>query len=65
VSQLADLRQKLTKAQGSVGTTRASAPTLKEKDGKVPFSLSVKTAWLTPSGAAKGEEKEDNQLLRV
>jgi COP9 signalosome complex subunit 5 len=50
VSQLADLHQKLTKAQGSVGTTRASAPTLKEKDGK--------------QKEKEEKKKEDNQLAK-
>jgi COP9 signalosome complex subunit 5 len=55
VSQLADLHQKLAKAQNSVATTRASAPSLKEKD---------------PSTAAQKQKekeekkKEDNQLTK-
>jgi len=55
VSQLSDLHQKLSKAQTSVGTTRAIVPTLKEKEGG--------------SGAAKQKEKEEkkkdeNQLAK-
>ena len=33
MSQLSDLHQKLSKAQNSVGSTRAVAPILKDKDG--------------------------------
>jgi len=50
VSQLADLHQKLTKAQGSVSTTRASVPTIKEKDGK--------------QKEKEEKKKEDNQLAK-
>ncbi|KAF8166253.1 JAB1/Mov34/MPN/PAD-1 ubiquitin protease-domain-containing protein [Pholiota molesta] len=55
VSQLSDLHQKLAKAQNSVASTRASAPTLKEKD--------------TSASAQKQKEKEekkkeDNQLTK-
>lgn len=41
MSQLADLHQKLSKAQASVSTTRASVPTIKDKDGKVHIILSA------------------------
>ena len=34
VSQLSDLQQKLSKAQGAVANTRAVPPSLKEKEGK-------------------------------
>jgi len=53
VSQLSDLHQKLSKAQGAVTSTRATAPALKEKEGA--------------AGKQKEKEekkKEDNQLLK-
>ncbi|KAJ3512408.1 hypothetical protein NLJ89_g3542 [Agrocybe chaxingu] len=53
VSQLSDLHQKLSKAQSSVAQTRASAPTLKDKEGS--------------AGKQKEKEekkKEDNQLTK-
>lgn len=52
VSQLSDLHQKLAKAQNSVGTTRATAPALKEKDA-------------AQKQKEKDEKKkEDNQLTK-
>lgn len=42
MSQLSDLHQKLSKAQSAVASTRAVAPSLKEKEGvagKVSLSL--------------------------
>ncbi|RDB27560.1 COP9 signalosome complex subunit 5 [Hypsizygus marmoreus] len=55
VSQLADLHQKLLKAQGLISSTRAVPPTLKEKE--------------TANGSNKGKEKEEkkkeeNQLTK-
>ncbi|KAF8908567.1 JAB1/Mov34/MPN/PAD-1 ubiquitin protease-domain-containing protein [Gymnopilus junonius] len=53
VSQLSDLHQKLAKAQSAVGSTRATPPSLKDKD---------------PSAGKQKEKdekkKEDNQLLK-
>ncbi|KAH7921832.1 Mov34-domain-containing protein [Leucogyrophana mollusca] len=53
VSQLADLHQKLAKAQSSVGATRAPAPSLKEKDEKS-----------TNQPKKEEKKKEDNQLAK-
>jgi COP9 signalosome complex subunit 5 len=68
VSQLADLHQKLTKAQGSVSSTRASAPAIKEKDGKVHFFWSMlRLGFLCLIAQQKEKEekkKEDNQLAK-
>ncbi|KAG5351327.1 hypothetical protein C0989_006963 [Termitomyces sp. Mn162] len=53
VSQLSDLHQKLSKAQSTVGSTRASVPSAKDKDGN------------TKVGKEKEEKKkEDNQLAK-
>jgi len=57
-SQLADLHQKLQKAQSSVPSSRAPVPALKDKDGKeVAQDLDKK-------GKQKDEKKEDSQLLK-
>ncbi|KAF8997757.1 JAB1/Mov34/MPN/PAD-1 ubiquitin protease-domain-containing protein [Cyathus striatus] len=52
VSQLNDLQQKLAKAQGTVTSTRAMAPTLKEKDPAAKKDKDEK-------------KKEDNQLAKA
>ncbi|KAG6884932.1 hypothetical protein C0993_007196 [Termitomyces sp. T159_Od127] len=52
VSQLSDLHQKLSKAQSSVGSTRAPVPSAKDKEGN-------------SKGKEKEErKKEDNQLAK-
>ncbi|KAL0958444.1 hypothetical protein HGRIS_000587 [Hohenbuehelia grisea] len=55
VSQLSDLHQKLSKAQSSVHSTRASPPVVKEKEGAPP-----------PGKHKEKEEKkkEENQLAK-
>jgi len=55
VSQLADLHQKLSKAQTSVASTRATAPTLKEKDASVSAQKQKEK---------DEKKKEDNQLTK-
>lgn len=55
VSQLADLHQKLSKAQSSVNQTRAPVPTLKDKDEK---------SNSTKQKEKEEKKKEDNQLLK-
>jgi COP9 signalosome complex subunit 5 len=53
VSQLADLHQKLSKAQNSVASTRAAAPALKEKETSVQKQKEKEE-----------KKKEDNQLTK-
>jgi len=54
VSQLADLHQKLSKAQSSVSQTRAPVPTLKDKDAGNSSKQKEK----------EEKKKEDNQLVK-
>ncbi|KAF8970099.1 JAB1/Mov34/MPN/PAD-1 ubiquitin protease-domain-containing protein [Flammula alnicola] len=55
VSQLSDLHQKLAKAQNSVSSTRASAPSLKEKDASTAAQKQKEK---------EEKKKEDNQLTK-
>lgn len=71
VSQIVDLHQKLSKAQGSVSNTRAPMPTLKgqeEKASSVPKVeyRSIVCALNTHACLSQKEEKkkEDNQLAK-
>ena len=71
MSQLSDLHQKLAKAQSSVNSTRASVPTLKEKDTgtgtqKVSQTESGINYRLTLCLQREREErkKDDNQLAK-
>uniref|UniRef100_A0A8H8CFE3 COP9 signalosome complex subunit 5 n=1 Tax=Psilocybe cubensis TaxID=181762 RepID=A0A8H8CFE3_PSICU len=55
VSQLTDLHQKLAKAQNSVANTRATAPTIKDKDISVASQKQKEK---------EEKKKEDNQLTK-
>ncbi|KAF8510517.1 Mov34-domain-containing protein [Hysterangium stoloniferum] len=64
VSQLTDLHGKLSNAQKTVSTTRASAPSLNKAANA---SDSTQTSGLLSPGGAKGkkeEKREDGQLLK-
>ncbi|KAF8157102.1 JAB1/Mov34/MPN/PAD-1 ubiquitin protease-domain-containing protein [Crassisporium funariophilum] len=55
VSQLSDLHQKLAKAQTSVSTTKATVPSLKEKDA---------ASAVQKQKEKEEKKKEDNQLAK-
>ena len=72
MSQLSDLHQKLAKAQSSVNSTRASVPTLKEKDtgtgtqkvSQPGPSINYRLTLCLQQKEKEEKKKDDNQLAK-
>ena len=72
MSQLSDLHQKLAKAQSSVNSTRATVPTLKEKDtgtgtqrvSQTEPSINYRLTLCLQQKEKEEKKKDDNQLAK-